>query len=293
MLNTTPKKNGGKTMAHKQRKLTTLAYGENGEELVFNSTLFKETIDEHAKRYNQINSINRGGKTAIRKMLADAINPGSLQVRDNVRKWYNGSNGPSCIEDVQKLEGVLGCSLLIPRPGMELLKNDRNPNSLTSIDPRENMSSHPVEQTMYVLSEAKHDSARKVYGVVCDLIRAHQKLLNNYWDAGFPLVADPCVPADFPAYSDVQNDIRKYGVGLPRDLIEKIMLFVRDIYGSWDISLEEAVADLDINEYRKRFDCWLGRVASQDDFCEWCEFLNEHTLDNYEILDEIFDEYMY
>ena len=142
------------------------------------------------------------------------------------------------------------------------------------------------------LAEAKRNSARNVYGVVCDLIRVQQKLLNNYWEAGFPFIADACVPEDFPVYSDVQNNIRKYGFDLPRDLIEDVMRFVRNIYGSWDIHLEEAAADVDIDEHKEAFDKWLGRPGGKEDFFQWCMFLDEQTQTNYEILDEIFEDYL-
>ena len=149
----------------------------------------------------------------------------------------------------------------------------------------------PVKVRLDV-SEAKRNAARKVYGVVCNLIRMQQKMLYNYFTAGFPsLATQKCVPEGFPVYSDVQNEIRKYGFDLPRDLIDDTMRFVQGIYGSWYTNLEEA--DLtNGDEYQRRFEQWSEGPLDKDDFFGWCDFINEETLESYDLLDEIFDSYI-
>ena len=269
----------------KGRNKGTTIYRENGMEYVFNSPEFKCAVDARVDDFHRINQRKTGGKSHVYRELASAITPATHQTFDNVKRWHLGKHGPSCIEDVRAMEKVLGCNLLLPYPDTRK----------TNIDWREadmNTAAFPAQQNVQKYEEVRRNSARSVYGIVCDLIRAQQKLLYNYWNAGFPVIADPYVPDDFPVYSDVQNDIRKYGFDLPRELLEEIMRFVRDIYGSWDIHLEEAAADQGIYEHKERFDRWLGRTGRQEDFFEWCEFLNEYTLNNYDLLDEIFEDYI-
>lgn len=256
---------------------------ENGKEYIFNSSAFKTAVDAVIIDYRKENNKERGSKADVYRFLAAGFSYKSTQTVENIKKWHMGRNGPSNIEDVKAMEKVLGCALLMPRPVNNTLKAERGENDMKE----------SIRQMDVNMDETQRNSARKVYGIVCDLIRAQQKLLNNYWSKGFPVVADDCVPDNFPVYSDIQNEIRKCGFDLSRDLIEDIMRFVRGIYGSWDIHLEGAAADLDIDKYKKMFDDWLGRSGGQEDFFEWCEFLNEYTQSNYELLDEIFDAFIF
>ena len=285
-----------------EKKQRTLHTSNNGDEWIFDCTEFAKAVDNKQLAIQEETG-DKCSRSQVFRNLAfeltasisiDAQRDQSVRaLTDSMKNWYKGTNGPSLdMEEIYKMEKYLGCNLLMPRPKAKENRNVRSKNSMNTSTLHTNMTFDSPVKVRLDVSEAKRNAARKVYGVVCDLIRMQQKMLYNYFTAGFPIMGTVnCVPEGFPIYSDVQNDIRKYGFDLPRDLIDSTMRLVQRIYGWWHTQLEEAELT-NGDEYERRFEQWSGGPMDKDDFFGWCDFINEETLESYDLLDEIFDSYI-
>lgn len=274
----------------KSKETRTLAYNNTGQELVFDSVTFKNSFDAKEKKINQSKGKSRGGQALLLKELAKCVYPEREPEESifSIKNWLYGRNGPSCLEDVQKLESFFGCSFLIPRP---------RPNT-TDIGELSSMYENKDDL-------AERNAARELYQLMTDLIRAHQKAMYYFWCADFPVANETkwiqYAPKDYPVLPDIQHQIWRISFDLPQEVRDDTLRLLEDIYSYPSIPEEKndgiyyPSMDYDYDDFRaflrKNGNADLIIGDSGDVMSEWFEFSNSQTEDFYNTLDEIFDAY--
>ena len=267
----------------KPKSYHTLYINEIGEEVIFDGEAFKECFDNEEAEINRNRFQKRGGQSCLLKILAKELYPDQSPTESakTIKQWVYGNNGPSCLEDIVKLEAHYNrCFRTVRIP--KYLKNKEKDADTKVINE---------------ISAAEQSAARELYHIMADLIRIHQKLMFNYWHAGMPsfpaAASHPYIPDNYPFFADIYHTIIKIGFDLPIEVRNDTIRLAKDIYGpindaadAWgDEVYPEIGYDLELYE-----DYW-GHPARDEDHVAWFAFINEQAKSYYNILDLIFQAY--
>lgn len=267
----------------KSKDLHTLYINEQGEEVIFDCASFKECFDEKVAQINLERVRKSGGQSCLLNMLARELYPGQppSNTAKTIRNWVFGNNGPSCVEDVMKLEEHFNRNLRTVRIPKIQKNKEKDADTMSTNE----------------ISTAEKCAARELYHIMADLIRIHQKLMYNYWHAGMPQLpiaaSHPYIPDNYPIFADIYLTIVKVGFDLPIEVRNDTIRLAKEIYGpindatdAWGDEMYPEI-DYDLELYE---DYW-GTPACDEDHISWFTFINEQAKNYYDTLDTIFQPY--
>lgn len=277
----------------KSKRFTTLEYSKTGEELIFDQKTFEHVFRKHAVAIDKARNKKIGGQAEIFRHFSefciDRTNADIDSLIERSKKWLGGHNSPSVREELRLWEDYFDCSFLMPRP----LENTSNKGDYS-----------PMKYTEVNLAERA--AARELYQLMTDLIRIHQKTMYCFWYADFPVLNNTkwmqYVPDDYPVLPDIQHQIRKLSFDLPQEVRDDALRLAQEIYGWPSIPDEkETGCPYPLMDYDyESFLAFLKASSATEEswnnsgevMYEWFEFSEAQTQEYYDILDEIFSDYM-
>ena len=259
----------------KSRNFRTLKISEAGNRIIFDAEEFKKSMT------NKMKEGQYETKVALNRELAKHICPNDPEPYEKrIKNWVYKNNAPNDIEDVKAMENFLGTTLL---------KEEVTPQAIAELQGSTDADGECIVKKCSC--EQEREAARTVYELTADLIRMHKKLLISYSHANPSILAgDHCeLPAEYPVYSDLCNQIRKHGFDLPREVLTNVLYLLEVIYGA-NVQLERVDDYYDMGSAIEEYEHYAGEC--DPGMIYWYDFASDMEEKYYQQLDDIFEQYL-
>lgn len=277
----------------KSKQYRTLWTDENGIDYIFDQHAFVSALLEYTENNNCSKS------QAYRDLEKEYyVSPAT------VKKWWEGKNGPGDLEIVKKMGEFFHCNLLTQR---DVTRAQLTEGSVYSMNMEQN--SFNINRESFLESSQKIfeiDAAKEAYSILSDLICSERELLLCFWHevsengpniliSGEFKQSSKHFPVHYPTFGKVYRELSKLRFSLPHNIHNDAMRLARLVYGHWSAESDTLAAEGFINMHAIIDDYNSSEYSKQgwdEDFFEWCAYVNDSIDDYTSYLDSVFQKYL-